>query len=56
MEVEIKKTTAPGKKDIRHFSMLDQFKLPQGAGAVLCLTPSPMPITDTVWALPFGQI
>ncbi len=54
--VEIKKTTAPGKKDIRPFSILDQFKLPQGPGAVLCLTQSPMPITDTVWAIPVGQI
>ena len=54
--IEIKKTTAPTKKDIRHFSILDRLDVQQGPGAVLCLTESPMPITETVWAVPISQI
>lgn len=54
--IEIKKTTAPAKKDIRHFSCLDRLDVPQGPGAVLCLTESPMPITHKVWAVPVWRI
>ena len=54
--IEIKKTTAPTKRDIRHFSILERLGVPQGPGAVLCLTESPMPITETVWAVPVSQI
>ncbi len=54
--IEVKKTAAPAKKDIRHFSVLDRLDVPQGPGAVLCLTASPMPITETVWAIPVSQI
>ncbi|NLS96662.1 MAG: ATP-binding protein [Planctomycetaceae bacterium] len=54
--IEIKKTTAPTKKDIRNFSVLAQLDVPRGPGAVLCLTESPMPITETVWAIPVSQI
>ena len=54
--IEIKKTTAPTKKDIRHFSVLDHLDVSPGPGAVLCLTESPMPITATVWAIPVSQI
>ena len=54
--VEIKKTSAPGKKDVRHFSLLKKLKMPIGPGAVLCMTQSPMPITETVQAVPVSQI
>ena len=54
--VEIKKTTAPTKKDVRHFSVLKKLKTPIGPGAVLCMSHSPMPITETVQALPASQI
>jgi len=54
--IEIKKATAPTKKDIRNFSVLAQLDVPRGPGAVLCLTESPMPITETVWAIPVSQI
>lgn len=54
--IEIKKTTAPTKKDIRNFSVLDHLDVPRGPGAVLCLTESPMPITETVWAIPVSTI
>ncbi|NLS96896.1 MAG: ATP-binding protein [Planctomycetaceae bacterium] len=54
--IEVKKATAPSKKDIRHFSILDRLDVPRGPGAVLCLTESPMPITETVWAVPVSHI
>ena len=54
--IEIKKTTAPAKKDIRHFSVLDKLKVPQGPGCVLCLTDTPMPITESIWATPISEI
>ncbi|NQU20505.1 MAG: ATPase, partial [Candidatus Nealsonbacteria bacterium] len=54
--IEIKKTTTPSKKDIRHFSVLDKLNMPQGPGVVLCLTESPMPITEAVWAVPVSEI
>jgi len=54
--VEIKKTTAPTKKDVRHFSVLKKLKTPIGPGAVLCMNHSQMPITETVQALPASQI
>jgi len=54
--VEVKKTTAPAKKDVRHFTVLKKLGMPQGTGSVLCLTETPMPITDTVWAVPISGI
>jgi uncharacterized protein len=54
--VEIKKTTAPTKKDVRHFSALKKLKIPIGPGAILCMSNSAMPINETVMALPASQI
>jgi predicted AAA+ superfamily ATPase len=54
--IEIKKTTAPSKRDIRHFSVLDKLGVPVGPGTVLCLSKTVMPITDTVWAIPVSHI
>ena len=54
--VEVKKTTAPVKKDIRHFTALKKLGMPQGPGSVLCLTETCMPITATAWAVPISWI
>jgi len=54
--VEIKKTSAPTEKDVRHFAVLKKLKTPIGSGAVICMTNSPMPINRTVQALPASQI
>lgn len=54
--VEIKKATAPTKRDIRHFRALEKLETPVGPGAILCLTATPMPLTETVWSLPVSQI
>jgi predicted AAA+ superfamily ATPase len=54
--IEIKKTGAPNKDSIRHFSLLDKFKLKIGEGAVICFTDSVMPITKDVSAVPVGLV
>ena len=54
--VEIKKTTAPTKKDIRHFSVFEESEVPVGAGTVLCLSRTSMPINEAVQAWPVSRI
>lgn len=50
--IEIKKTAMPTKSDIRHFSVLEKLKMPIAPGALLCMTERPMPLTETIQALP----
>jgi len=54
--IEIKKTTAPTKRDVRHFRRLETLGMPQGPGSVLCLTETRMPITEGIWAVPVSDI
>ncbi len=54
--IEIKKTTAPTKKDIRNFSALEKLKMPISQGIVLCMTEKQMPITETIRAIPVSWI
>jgi len=54
--IEIKKSAAPTKKDVRYFSVLKKLNMPIGPGAVLCMSQTPMPITDTIWAINISQI
>lgn len=50
--IEIKKTASPTKEHIRHFQVLEKFKLTCGEGAIICLTDEFMPLTDKVYAVP----
>jgi len=50
--VEVKKTVSPCKDDAKHFKTLEVFKQPVGTGAVICLRPSPLALTDKIIALP----
>ena len=52
--VEIKKTASPGKKDVRHFQVLDKLNLPVGDGAIICLATESLPLTESVWSVPVG--
>ena len=54
--VEIKKTASPGKRDIRHFKMLDTLNMPIGEGAVICLATEPLPLTESVWSAPVSML
>jgi uncharacterized protein len=54
--VEIKKTSSPTKKDVRHFSVLKKLNMPIAPGVVLCMTDRPMPITETIQAINISLI
>jgi len=54
--VEIKKTASPRRADIRAFSRLDGMELPVDHGALSCLCDMPLPLTETVTALPVGCV
>ncbi len=54
--VEIKKTASPGKKDVRHFQVLDRLNLPVGDGAIICLATESLPLTEAVWSVPVGMV
>ena len=54
--VEIKKTTSPTKKDVRHFSVLKKLNMPIAPGIVLCMTDRPMPITEMIQAINISLI
>ncbi len=50
--VEIRKTASPTKSAVKHFAMLKKLNLPVGPGAVICLTETPLPLTEQVSAIP----
>ncbi|MHC4871635.1 MAG: ATP-binding protein [Planctomycetota bacterium] len=54
--VEIKKTTKPSVRDVRHFSVLKKMNMPISKGAVLCMSEDSLPITEDVMALPVSMI
>ncbi len=54
--VEIKKTASPGKKDVRHFQVLDKLNLPVGDGAIICLATESLPLTESVCSVPVGMV
>lgn len=50
--LEFKKTARPSRADVRHFHLLENFKLKIGEGGVICLSSNYLPITKTINALP----
>jgi len=54
--VEIKKSASPGKESSRHFKVLETLKLPVGPGCVLSLSPTRLPLTEMVQAVPVGML
>jgi hypothetical protein len=54
--VEIKKTSAPGKDDVRHFQALERLGLPVGPGAVICLAEQSLPLTAATQSVPAWMI
>lgn len=50
--LEIKKTAAPGRADVRQFHGLESLGLPVGPGAVICLAGQSLPLTPTVTVVP----
>lgn len=54
--LEIKKTAAPGKDDVRHFQALERLGLPIGPGGVICLAQQSLPLTATTVSIPAWAI
>lgn len=54
--VEIKKTANPGRNSIAHFSTLKKLDKPVGAGALICMLESHLPLANDINALPFSYI
>lgn len=54
--LEIKKSAAPSKADIRHFQVLEKFRLPTGPGGVVCMVEQSLPLSRTATAIPVGVI
>lgn len=54
--LEIKKTAAPGKDDVRHFQALERLGLPIGPGGVICLAQQSLPLTATTVSIPAWSI
>lgn len=54
--VEIKQTSNPTRKDIRHFDILEENGMDVGCGAVICLAKTHLPLTDKVNILPLAYL
>ena len=54
--IEIKKTASPSKRDIRHFSVLDNIRVESGSGGLICLCNQLLPLTQTVNAVPLWYV
>lgn len=49
--IEIKKTTIPSKKHVKHFSLLDKFKETVETGALICMNDKITPLKENINAL-----
>jgi len=54
--LEIKKTASPGTEDVRQFATLGKLGLPVGHGGVVCLAPTPLPLTAATTTIPVSAI
>ncbi|GHT94987.1 ATPase [Alphaproteobacteria bacterium] len=54
--IEIKKTAMPSRTATKNFSVLEKIGVKVGHGVVICLVNSPIPISETVIAIPVGAI
>lgn len=54
--IEIKKSAAPDKSMLKNFMVLEKTSLTRGDGAVLCMTPFVLPLTQNDKAVPIAWI
>lgn len=54
--LEFKKSASPGRNAVRHFRVLQKFKMPVGPGGVICLIAQPLPLTTEAMAIPVGLL
>lgn len=53
--IEIKKTALPGKSDL-HYNVLVKTGMKVGFGCIVCLVDKPIPISNTVYAIPVNYL
>lgn len=54
--IEVKKTLMPNESAVKNFNVLEKLNKPIGHGAVLCLKPEFLPITQMVTSIPIWTI
>ena len=54
--IEIKKKSNPDKGDIKAFNVIEPLKQKRGSGAVVCMAPTHLPLTDDVNIIPVGYL
>jgi len=54
--LEIKKSAAPSREDVRHFQALDRLKRTIGPGGVICLTQDVLPLTAAAHTIPVAAL
>ncbi|MDR1268977.1 MAG: DUF4143 domain-containing protein, partial [Planctomycetaceae bacterium] len=54
--IEIKKKSNPDKSDIKNFKVLTKLNQPIGQGAVVCLAPTHLPLTEETNIIPVWYI
>lgn len=54
--LEIKKTAAPSKYDVKNFSIIAKFGMNVGEGGIICLIDKLLPIKDKIYSIPISYI
>jgi hypothetical protein len=54
--LEFKKTASPDRRAAKHFSALKKLDRPIGAGGIVCLANTSLPLTENVVTIPVGTI
>lgn len=54
--LEIKKTAAPNRKEVKKYELLDKASIPRGDGGIVCMCDKPMPIDEKNSFIPSNLI
>ncbi len=54
--LEIKKSAAPDRREIRKFNVIEKTRLEKGRGGIVCMVPSPYPIDEQNMLIPCNLI
>lgn len=54
--LEFKKSSSPGKDDVRHFQVLEKLNMPVGSGGVICLVEDSLPLTPSAQSISIAAL
>lgn len=54
--LEFKKTASPGRRNVRHFQVLEKLNMPVGKGGVICLAEQSLPLSPDTSSIPVSVI